>query len=116
MLEFNDNKPIYRQITDYAFSRIIEGDWQTGSRIPSVRELASSLGVNSRTILKAFEDLQDNGLITPLRGMGYILADDARDKVLSLLRKNFLEKKIPELAEEMKRLGILKEDLFSLLP
>ena len=40
-MEFSDNKPIYRQIVDYSFNRIIDGSWTPGGRIPSVRELAA---------------------------------------------------------------------------
>ncbi|MDE6811680.1 MAG: GntR family transcriptional regulator, partial [Muribaculaceae bacterium] len=52
-MEFNDNKPIYRQIIDHSFVMIMTGAWVPGERIPSVRELSSMLGVNSRTVLKA---------------------------------------------------------------
>ena len=48
-----------------------------GEKIPSVRELAVGMGVNSHTVLKAFDELQQQGLITPRRGMGFFLADNA---------------------------------------
>ena len=41
-MEFSDNKPIYRQIVDYAYNLIIEGAWVPGERIPSVRELSAA--------------------------------------------------------------------------
>ena len=69
MMEFSDNKPIYRQIVDYAFNCIIDGTWAPGARIPSVRELAADLGVNTRTVLKAMEDLQDMAVIESRRAM-----------------------------------------------
>lgn len=80
-MNFTDNKPIYRQIVDFAFNEVTTGHWAPGERIPSVRELSAELGVNSRTVLKAFEDLQDLGLIAPQRGMGFFLAADARQRV-----------------------------------
>ena len=113
MMEFNDNKPIYRQIVDYAFNRIIEGAWPPGEKIPSVRELAADLGVNSRTVLKAMEDLQDADVIEPRRGMGFILADDASDKVTGARRREFFDVTLPALAEEMQRLGITPDELFN---
>lgn len=112
MMEFNDNKPIYRQIVDYAFNRIIEGAWPPGEKIPSVRELAADLGVNTRTVLKAMEDLQDADVIEPRRGMGFILADDASDKVTGARRREFFDVTLPALAEEMQRLGISPEEVF----
>jgi len=111
-MEFNDNKPIYRQIVDYAFNRIIEGEWPPGEKIPSVRELAADLGVNTRTVLKAMEDLQDTDVIEPRRGMGFMLAADASVKVTEARRREFFEVTLPAMAEEMRRLGITAEEVF----
>lgn len=111
MMEFSDNKPIYRQIADYAFNSILEGLWKPEERIPSVRELASELGVNTRTVMKALEYLQDTGMITPRRGMGFTLVSDAAEKVLAERRREFYQVTVPALREEMRRLGISTEDL-----
>lgn len=111
MMEFNDNKPIYKQIVDYAFNRIISGSWSPGLMIPSVRELAADLGVNSRTVLKALENLQDLQLIEPKRGMGFILMEDASAKVMKARRKDFFDITLPEFLKEMEILGIPREEL-----
>ena len=64
MSEFRTDRPIYRQIVDYACALILKGQWLPGEKIPSVRELAVGMGVNSHTVLKAFDELQQQGLIT----------------------------------------------------
>lgn len=115
MMEFRDNKPIYRQIVDYAFNCIIDGTWAPGARIPSVRELAADLGVNTRTVLKAMEDLQDMAVIESRRGMGFILLGDAVTKVTDARRREFFNVSLPALLEEMERLGITKEELIESL-
>lgn len=115
MMEFSDNKPIYRQIVDYAFNCIIDGTWAPGARIPSVRELAADLGVNTRTVLKAIEDLQDMAVIESRRGMGFILLGDAVTKVTDARRREFFNVSLPALLEEMERLGITKEELIESL-
>ena len=112
-MEFSDNKPIYRQIVDYSFNRIIDGSWTPGGKIPSVRELAAEMGVNTRTVLKAMEDLQDMEVIESRRGMGFMLHPDAAAKVTDARRREFYEVTLPALLEEMRRLGISKEDLVS---
>lgn len=111
MMEFNDNKPIYKQIVDYAFNRIISGSWSPGLMIPSVRELAADLGVNSRTVLKALENLQDLQLIEPKRGMGFILMEDASAKVMKARRKEFFDITLPEFLKEIEILGIPRDEL-----
>ena len=115
MMEFNDNKPIYRQIVDYAFNCIIEKVWPPGDKIPSVRELAAGLGVNTRTVLKAMEDLQDLGVIEPRRGMGFILRADASEIVTGARRREFLDVTLQAMLQEMARLGISKDELIERL-
>ncbi len=119
MMEFNDSKPIWKQIADYSYARILSGEWTAGRQVPSVRELAGELGVNSRTVMKAFEDLQDGGIIIPRRGIGFILAEDAQQKVGLIRRKEFFHRALPTIAEEMRQLGIgvadVAEELSKLL-
>lgn len=115
MMEFNDNKPIYKQIVEYAFNNIIDGMWQPGSRIPSVRELAADLGVNSRTVLKAMEDLQELSVIEPRRGMGFILKPNAAEAVYDERKREFFNVMLPALQAEMQRLGITTQELINRL-
>lgn len=114
-MEFNNNKPIYRQIADYAFARILDGDWRPGERVPSVRELAVECAVNTNTVLKAMDFLQTAGVIYPRRGMGYYLDDDARQRVMDNRRREFFDETIPTLAAEMQRLDISPDELLSAL-
>ena len=111
MIEFSDNKPIYRQIVDHACNLILDGRWEPGARVPSVRELAAELGVNTRTVLKAMEDLQNAGVIYSKRGMGFSLSEDAPQKVRQQLRAEFFESTLPRLVAEMNMLGITAEEL-----
>lgn len=111
MTDFDDTRPIYRQIADTAYNRILEERWVPSTRIPSVRELSAELGVNARTVLKAMEHLQDSGLISPRRGMGYILAPDAVEKVRRLLRDEFFARTLPSFRAEMNRLGISPDEV-----
>mgnify|MGYP000520886566 CR=1 FL=1 len=57
-MDFKTNKPIYQQIVDFCFSKILTREWQAEERVVSVRELSTQLAVNSRTVLKAYEYLQ----------------------------------------------------------
>lgn len=74
--------------------------------MPSVRELAVELAVNSHTILKAYDHLQDNGIIVPRRGMGFFLAEDARERVDVERRREFFDSELHEVFARMDMLGI----------
>lgn len=110
-MEFSTNKPIYRQIIDYCFGRILTGEWKCGERVPSVREMSVELSVNSHTVLKAYEYLQSEGLIVSRRGMGFYLEADAPVIVNRLRREEFFSTTLVHLASEMQLLGITSEEL-----
>ncbi len=111
MIEFNDNKPIYRQILDFAYHSILSGAWAEGEMIPSVRELTSELGVNNRTVLKALDELQALKVIEPRRGMGFRLANNGVEIVRKEKQRDFFEKALPEIIEQMKILEIPLEEV-----
>ena len=90
-MDFKTNKPIYQQIVDFCFSKILTREWTAGERIVSVRELSTQLAVNSRTVLKAYEYLQAEDIIYPERGMGFYLSKDAMKKVMKIQKKEFLK-------------------------
>lgn len=105
-MNFKTDTPIYKQIIDYAFGRIMSGAWVPGEKVPSVRELAVQLAVNTHTVLKAFDYLQQNLLIESRRGMGFFLTPGARERVDELRREEFFNTRLRELFAEMEMLGI----------
>ena len=110
-MDFNNRKPIYRQIVDYCFTLILSGEWKPELRVPSVRELAATLAVNSHTVLKAYEFLQDEQIIFPKRGMGFFLAPDAAVRVNDARRTDFYDTTLQELFKEMELLDISIDDI-----
>ena len=114
-MDFHADKPIYQQIVDYAFARVLSGEWKAGEKVPSVRELAALMTVNTHTVLKAFEFLQSHGIIAPRRGMGFYLTDDAPQRIAATRREDFFSSTVPALAEEMRLLGITPDQLLEAL-
>lgn len=110
-MEFNSNKPIYKQIVDYCTGQILSGAWPPGGRAPSARELAVTLAVNLHTILKAYESLEADGIIFSRRGMGFFVADDAVSRAAGASREEFFSSVLPSLFAEMERLGITPDDI-----
>ncbi len=110
-MDFNANKPIYQQITDYCYGRIIAGAWIADGRIPSVKELSVEMTVNNRTVLKAYDDLQADGVIYQKRGLGYFVAPDACDRIRERQRAEFFSTTVPELKRQMTLLGISADEL-----
>ena len=105
-MEFNQPKGIYQQIAEQVRSRIANGEWKSGERIPSVREMAVNLGVNPNTVTRSYQSLLDSGLIDNRRGIGYFVADTAQEKIVNDLRDQFIGEELPRIFRMMLQLGI----------
>ena len=75
---FNNDKPIYLQMADRLSDEILAGTYHDDERIPSVREYAVLLQVNTNTAVKAYEELARNEIIYNRRGLGYFVTKGAK--------------------------------------
>ena len=69
-LDYRDARPIYTQIADGIREQILSSALHPGDRLPSVRELASSLTINPNTIQRAYRQLEAEGWIATVPGKG----------------------------------------------
>jgi len=70
------NLPVYKQIADYMENRIMNGEYPSGTCLPSERFLASELGVNRGTVISAYDELHAVGLVTRVKGIGTVVNPD----------------------------------------
>ncbi len=110
-MNFKDNQPIYLQITQTVADRILSGEWSSGGRIPSVRELGCELEVNPNTVVRAYEWLSERGIIYNRRGVGFFIGDEALDIIRVFRREELMQNKLREIAKEMSQLGISIEEV-----
>ena len=108
---FHDGQPIYRQLRDRVVSMILDGVLKEGDSLPSVRSVAAEYRVNPLTVLKAYQELADQGLVEARRGLGMFINEGAREQLLKDERKDFLAKEWPRVQQRMKRLGLKAKDL-----
>lgn len=109
-MDFKKQKPIYLQIADRLMEQILRGEPAEDDRMPSVRDVAASMGVNPNTVMRTFEQLQSEEIIYNRRGVGYFVSPDAKEKILAEQRREFLEEELPLIRQKMQVLGIdLKE-------
>ncbi|WP_195237647.1 GntR family transcriptional regulator [Romboutsia sp. 1001285H_161024_C4] len=72
-LDFNSDVPIYTQIREQIIKSIASGDLKINESLPSVRNMASEIGVNLHTVNKAYNLLKDEGYINIDRRKGAIV-------------------------------------------
>jgi len=100
--------PIFDQLAASVRAELARGTLKPGDRLPSARELATSLDVNIHTVLRAYQDLRDEGLVDLRRGRGAVVTDNAgmSPELLADIR---------QLVAEARRLGIGLSTLNALL-
>lgn len=106
MMQFSEEKPIWRQIYELIAMRILSGEWREGERIMSVREMAASVGVNPNTVMRSYERLETDGIIYNRRGVGFFVSEGARDHIKQLERKKFMDEELPKLRERLALIGL----------
>jgi len=62
-IDENDNRPIYLQIVGQIKEQVSNGALKPGDDLPSVREVADSLGINMHTVRSAYLKLREQGII-----------------------------------------------------
>ena len=108
---FSSDKPIFLQMADRLCDEILTGKYGDDERIPSVREYAVMLEVNTNTAVKAYDELARANIIYNKRGLGYYVTPGASQEIRSQRRKEFIEKQLPELFRQMQLLGLGIEDV-----
>ena len=107
--DWNDSQPIYRQIRDRVVAMILDEELKAGDPLPSVRNVATETRVNPLTVLKAYQQLADDGLVEKRRGLGMFVETGARTALLKGEREKFLVERWPEIRATIQRLGLTGE-------
>jgi DNA-binding transcriptional regulator YhcF (GntR family) len=113
-MEFNAHKPIYLQICDQLYGQILSGELKAEDRLLSVRDLGIELGVNPNTIMRSYETMTASGIIYNKRGIGYFVAENAKDLVLNEMKNEFINNELPQVIKKMKLLGIGMDEINNL--
>lgn len=105
-MTFSNDRAIYIQMADRLCDEILAGTYKADDRIPSVREYAVMLEVNTNTAVKAYDTLARDGIIYNRRGLGYFVSPGAKDTIMRSRREDFIERTLPEVFRNMRLLGI----------
>ena len=82
-IDFADGLPIYRQVVRQVKFAVAGGALKAGEMVPSVRELARELTINPNTVARAYRQLQADGVLESVRGMGLQVAAGAEGQCRS---------------------------------
>ena len=112
-LEYRKKESIYEQIVSEIERYVAVGALQKGERIPSVRALASELGINPNTVKKAYDLLEKKGVIVTISTKGTFVSEEVdgikQDKINEILQV------MADKIKELERLGLTKKEIFEKL-
>jgi len=105
-MEFREKQAIYMQIADYFRSNILLDKWLPEEKVPSIRQLAVELEVNPNTVMRTYSYLQETNIIYNKRGIGYFVSPDAKNAIVTIMKKKFIEYDLPLVFRNMNMLDI----------
>ncbi len=100
--------PLYTQLSTGLHRVMRDGDVVAGDRLPAARDLAASLGVNMHTVLRAYGELREEGLIDLRRGRGAVVREGSTESA-------GLRTIVADLAREAGRQGVTADEVIELI-
>ena len=110
-LEMNSSTPIYVQLRNQIVMGIGRGELKLGESLPTVRQLAQDIGVNTMTVNKAYQILKTEGYIKIDRRHGAIVSDNID---MDIVFREKLENELELLLAEAAINGMDKRDFLSM--
>ncbi|NLX87984.1 MAG: GntR family transcriptional regulator [Syntrophomonadaceae bacterium] len=101
--------PVYQQLVDEIKEAIALGIMAPGERMPTVRDMATELALNPNTVAKAYQKLEQEGIIITMRSRGTFVAE--RSSADSSLAKKKLNEQIEKVLIEAYHLGLNREEI-----
>jgi GntR family transcriptional regulator len=109
-LDATSGVPIYRQIQDMVHLGVASGKLRPGEQLPTVRALAVELAVTPNTVIRAYTELEREGVVTTEQGTGTFVATKARDTLTPQDRRNKLSSLCGEFLAQAARYGFTPDE------
>jgi len=104
----SSSRPLFAQVASAVRAEVVAGRLSPGDRLPPARDVAAALDINVHTVLHAYQDLRDEGLIELRRGRGATVTEAARPLAA-------LNSEVTRLAEHAAALGVGRDTLAALI-
>ena len=111
LIRNSDSQPIYEQIVRQVSGQILSGALPPGTALPSIRALARDLKISVITTKRAYDELEAAGYLVTVAGKGSFVAEGDTQNAA---RKAELTGKLKPVLEELRNLGMTREELLQL--
>lgn len=111
-LDYKSGEPIYDQIVNGIIKLKLSGALKKGDILPSVRSLALKLSINPNTVQRAYQILEEKGIIYSAKGKGSFLAED--EDTENAIRK-IAKEQFSKAVQAAKQKGLTAQDLQNII-
>lgn len=113
-ISLKDGVPIYRQIVNQVKYMVASGQLTSGMEVPPIRVLAEQLLVTPNTVVKAYRELETEGVVYKRRGAGTFIAENG-SPLKAAEQKRILTERADTLLTEAQQMGYSLDDITTLL-
>ena len=113
IINHSSMQPIYEQISGQIRERIIRGDLQEGTMLPSVRVLAKELRVSALTVKKSYDTLEQEGFVTTVHGKGSFVSSSNQAQLLEE-KKREVEAELEQAIRKGRSCGMTSQEIMDL--
>ncbi len=111
--DLDADRPIYAQLVERIQMQIVSGQYPSGSKLPSVRDLAAVAAVNPNTMQKAFAELERSGLIITQRTNGRTVTEN--EEMIQKIKSELAKEHGDTFIAKMKELGYSEQEAIEML-
>lgn len=111
--ELKNDRPIYTQLMDQITLKIVSGEYKSGEKLTSVRDLAAEAAVNPNTMQKALTELERINLVYSVRTSGRFITEDI--DMIKDMQENLAKNEIKEFLKKMQKIGFEKDRTLKVL-
>lgn len=114
-IDFDSIKPLYLQIAEAIEDDIVTGRLEEGNPAYSQLVLSQELGVNPATAAKGINALVQKGILEKKRGQSMVVADGAKEQLISSKQQYGLQSLIRELVAESQKVKLSESEVIKML-
>jgi DNA-binding transcriptional regulator YhcF (GntR family) len=106
-LDTGEGDPPYEQVRGQIAAQVTSGELPPGTRLPSVRALATTLGIAPNTVARAYRELEHSGVVTTRGRNGTVVNGDGADQAAKEAAVGY--------ADVMRSLGVRQDEALELV-
>lgn len=109
-IDVRSGVPLYRQIIEQVKFAIARGGLRAGDQLPTVRQLAVDLSINPNTVIRAYRELEIEGVLETHQGSGTFVGNH-KPEIDPLERQRMLDQILTDLLARASTYGFTLEEV-----